>query len=97
MTTFDPPLDTKMVKPVQILNDAGIETYESCEGGPGHAFPEPTIRFHGDRSEGLRALAVALQHNLPVKQLRRVWDVLDGEPIGATWELTLWSDPAHLP
>ena len=31
---------------------AGIETFESCPGGPGHAYAEPTVRFYGDRSEG---------------------------------------------
>lgn len=94
---FDPPLDKGIETPVRILQGAGIETYESCEGGTGHAFPEPTIRFHGDHSEGFRALAIALQNGLRVKQLRRVWDVIDGEPIGATWEITLLSDQSHLP
>lgn len=58
---FEPPLDKGIEQYVRILYGAGIETYESCEGGPGHAYPEPTIRFHGDRSGGFRALAIALQ------------------------------------
>lgn len=71
-----------------LLRDAGVETFESCEGGEGHAFLEPTVRFHGHRSEGLRALAVVLQAGLPVSELRRVWPVLDGEVTGPCWELT---------
>lgn len=86
--TFEPPLDPGIADAVLCLVGAGIETFESCEGGPGHAYPEPTVRFHGDRTEGLRALAAALAANLPVKDLRRVWPVLDGEPTGPWWELT---------
>ena len=87
---FDPPLDKGIARAVEILWRAGIETYESCEGGPGHSYPEPTIRFHGDQSEGFRALAVALQHKLPVKALHRAWQIIDNDPTGPTWELTFW-------
>lgn len=75
---------------VQILYEAGIETFESCEGGDGHVFPVPTVRFHGQRGEGFRALAAALQHALPVSDLRRVWSIEDGEPVGPNWELTFY-------
>jgi hypothetical protein len=88
---YDPPLDAGIEDAVNKLNRAGIETYESCEGGPGHAYPEPTIRFHGERAEGFRALSVALQNNLPVRGLKRVWGILDGEPVGPTWELTFFA------
>jgi hypothetical protein len=85
---YDPPLDPGIARAVQTLNEAGIETYESCEGGPGHAYPVPTVRFHGERSEGFRAIAVAMATGLRVSELRRVWSVVDGEPNGPTWELT---------
>ena len=81
-------LDTGIRKAVERLQSCGIETFESCEGGPGHAYPEPTVRFHGDIAEGYRALAVAMRAGLQVKELRRVWPVLDGEPTGPWWELT---------
>ncbi len=87
---FDPPLDAGIRKAVEILYNAGIETFESCEGGESHSYPAPTIRFHGDRSEGFRALAVALQNNLPVSSIRRIWDVDDGEPTGPIWEIVFW-------
>jgi len=74
---------------VETLAAAGIETFESCQGGEGHSMPEPTfVRFHGERGEGLRALAVALQGELPVADLRRYWSVIDGEPTGPYLELT---------
>lgn len=87
---FDPPLDVGIRQAVEILSRAGIETFESCEGGPGHSYAEPTVRFHGDRSEGFRALALALQNNLPVSALRRAWNITDGEPTGPIWEIVFW-------
>lgn len=73
---------------VAILQKAGVETFESCEGGDGHAFVEPTVRFHGGREEGFRALASALASGLHVAELRRFWQVIDGEPSGPYWEMT---------
>jgi hypothetical protein len=87
--TFNPPLDKKIERAVNILYDAGIETFESCQGGTGHAYPEPTIRFHGDKMEGFNALTVAIRNNLNVAALRRVYDVLDGELTGPYWEMIL--------
>ena len=89
-TTWQEKLDSGIRRYVQILWDGGIETYESCEGGEGHAFPEPTVRFHGGHAEGFRALSVALQHALPVASLRRIWTLQDLEPVGPTWELVFW-------
>ena len=72
-----------------MLSGSGIETYESCEGGTGHSYREPTVRFYGERGQGFRALAVALQHAFPVKALRLMWTVdEDGLPHGPDWEMT---------
>jgi hypothetical protein len=81
-------IDVGIARAVEALQDAGVETFESCQGGPGHAFPEPTVRFHGSHSEGHRALAAAMDAGLDVGALRRVWDVIDGEPSGPCWEMT---------
>jgi len=86
----DLPLDRWIGYAVKVLRDAGIETYESCQGGRGHAYPEPTVRFFGDRSEGFRAVAVAWGHGLPAYSLRRFWRILDGELVGPSWELTFY-------
>jgi hypothetical protein len=85
---YDPPLDPGIAPYVEALGEAGFETFESCEGGAAHAYPEPTIRFHGDHSEGLRALAFALRRRFPVGALRRSWPVIDREPAAPIWELT---------
>ncbi len=88
METFDPPLDPGIEKAVVVLRAAGFETFESCEGGPGHAYPEPTVRFHGDRVHGYAALSAALAAGLAVTALRRVWPVVEMEPTGPWWEIT---------
>ena len=85
---YDPPLDPGISPFVGVLAANGVETFESCDGGSGHAYPEPTIRFHGDRAEGFRALAVAQRAGLPVRALRRTWPINDGEPTGPWWEIT---------
>ena len=91
LVSRDGELDHGIAEYVQVLQDAGVETFESCQGGDGHAFFCPTIRFHGEHPEGFRALAVALQSRLPVRDLRRVWSVEDGEPVGPDWELTFFT------
>jgi hypothetical protein len=85
---FETPLDAGITREVEILRAAGIETFESCQGGEGHSYTEPTIRFHGGRGEGFKALSVAIEHGLAVWALRRAWTVNDGELTGPWWELT---------
>lgn len=85
---YDPPLDPGILRAVENLRAGNVETFESCEGGPNHAYPEPTVRFFGDQAEGFRALAVAMSAGLEVTRLRRVWPILDREPTGPWWELT---------
>ena len=82
-------LDPGIEKAVRILQKEGIETYESCEGGEGHAYAEPTVAFHGGPEAGWRAISVCLSYGLPALCLRRVWYVLDrNEPTGPKWEIT---------
>lgn len=82
-------LDHGIEKAVRLLQAGGIETFESCEGGDGHAFPEPTVRFYGTPEAGWRAVAVCLASGLPVLALRRAWYLLDtNEPTGPHWEIT---------
>lgn len=81
-------LDVGIRKTVELLQSKGIETYESCEGGKGHAYPGPTVAFRGSPGEGWRALSICIDHGLPVSELRRVWKVLDGnEPTGPYWNV----------
>lgn len=87
---YDPPLDPGIKDAVEILVAGGIETFASCQGGKGHSYPEPTVRFFGGRSEGFKAVAIALGHALPVTAIRRYWSIEDGEPVGPQWEIVFW-------
>ncbi len=81
-------LDRGIMPFVMILRNGGIETFESCEGGKGHAFLEPTIRFHGELGVGWKALHIAQEHALPVSEIRRSWPISNGEPTGPFWVMT---------
>lgn len=83
----DMELDAGIREYVLALREGGIETFESCEGGEGHPFPQPTIRFHGTSGEGFRALAVAKERGLPISCIRMSYPVIDGWPTGPWWEM----------
>jgi hypothetical protein len=94
----DLPLDRGIRRYVLVLRSGGVETYESCDGSTGHAFPEPTIRFSGNNAEGLRALSIAINFGLPVLALRRAWRMDDGELTGPWWEMTFHTkEPTVMP
>lgn len=88
-TDFDPPLDAGISDLVICLVSKGIETCESCQGGTGHSYPEPTVRLLGGIAEGYKAVSFALEEGFAVSELRRVWPLIDGCLTGPYWELTL--------
>jgi hypothetical protein len=82
-------IDPGIRKAVELLQKHNIETFESCEGGLGHSYPEPTVAFYGTPEAGWRAVSVCLAYRLPVLSLKRVWDILEtNEPTGPHWNLT---------
>ncbi len=82
------PLDAGIARFVRILAGNGVETYESCEGGPGHCSAEPFVKFSGEPGAGLHAVSVAMAFGLPWREVRRVWSRINGELSGPTWEMT---------
>lgn len=82
-------MDAGIRDAVRILVENGIETVQSCQGGPGHCYPEPTIEFTGNYGAGFKAFAIAVSFGLRPRELRRVWSVQDGEPVGPHWAMTL--------
>ena len=82
------PLDPGIDPAVRALRAYGVLTIESCQGGEGHAFPEPTIVIAGNWAQAT-VLAAARDYALPVRQLRRVWSIIDGELTGPQWEIVL--------
>jgi hypothetical protein len=89
----DLPLDRFISYAVMRLREGGIETFESCEGGRGHAYTEPTVRFWGNPGMGFRAFSIATDFGLPVSDIRRYWSVEDGELVGPSWEMTFTRRP----
>jgi len=82
------PIDHGVRRYVLILRAEGIETFESCQGGDGHAYPEPTIRFHGNAFEGYKAFAIAMTYGLPVAGVRQAYSVEAQRLTGPWWEMT---------
>lgn len=46
MTDIYAPLDPGISELVALLRSKGVDTFSSCEGGPGHDFAMPTIRIN---------------------------------------------------
>lgn len=92
LAAFEPDIDMAMDPGIRsavlILRRGGVETSESCEGGNGHSFSEPTVCFHGDAWAGHKAFAVAMENGLPVLSLRRAYGVVAGQLEGPWWEIT---------
>lgn len=66
---LDLALDAGIRDYVLALREGGVETFESCEGGPGHASPVPMVRIWGTLAAGFKAYGVALDRGLPVSRL----------------------------
>lgn len=87
--SLDMALDPGIRSYVLALREGGVETFESCQGGEGHAFPVPTVRFDGPVSAGFRAYAVACERGLPVSELRLVYPVNENKLLtGPWWQMT---------
>ena len=84
------PIDLGIVRAVKILRDADIHTIESCEGGEGHSYPQPTVKFSGTPAEGWHALSRLMTFDLPVDWIGQVWTMTYGRPTGPAWLVTFW-------
>ena len=89
-------LDPGIRETVRILREHGIETTESCEGTPGHVYPDPTVCFCGAYAAGWRALGVCFDFGLRVKSLQRYWSCDTGEIVGPEWRITFYSKEGGL-
>jgi hypothetical protein len=84
-------LDAGIQGAVVLLCKAGVETVQSCEGGDGHSYAEPTVDFIGGNGAGLYALSVCVENNLPVKDLCKVWIVDENHQIADTlWRIIFY-------
>lgn len=76
------------IKPIVLfLRSKGVETFESCDGTEGHCLNQPTIRFWGDKNEGLRVTYLCLEKAIPLLEVRRVFIIEDQEIQSPFWEI----------
>jgi len=75
---------------VRVLHAAGIETCQSCQGGKGHSYDEPTVEMiaTGDDAYGFGALAALRGYGLPVAAVAIIWPVRNGLPYEKNWRIT---------
>ena len=97
--SFYQGLDPGIRFPVRVLHAHGIETCQSCQGGPdpkrpdrGHAYEVPTIDMIaiGDDAMGFAALAYLQGCGLPVRTVGIVWAIKNGLPYEKLWRITFW-------
>lgn len=88
-------IDALILPAVEILNEYGFKTFESCQGGNGHAFLEPTVRFEGNEFDLIRACEICACNGLAISEGRRIFRRTpvykdDNTPnvhqIGETWD-----------
>lgn len=87
-------LDPGIRRAVKVMRECGVETFESCQGGQGHAYAEPSVRFYGSDGAGWHALQVIIDHGLPVSSLSRVWTFDSTKaaiPHGPYWQVTFFA------
>jgi len=87
-----PSIDEGIRPAVKLLNENGFETFESCEGGRGHCFSEPTVRFYGTEQDLIAAYELLESSGLNVHNARRVfrkqpvYDASETIAIGSNWQ-----------
>lgn len=90
---YDPHKDQRLESGIKdaviALINNGIVTYESCQGGDGHLYKEPTIRFNGNRTEGMKAYHILTSNGFNVVSISRIWVNMDGELTGPNWEIIM--------
>ena len=75
---------------VRVLHAAGIDTCQSCQGGAGHPYSEPTVEMvaGADGAEGFAALAALSAYGLAVAEVAQIWHVKNGLPYEKLWRIT---------
>ena len=96
-TAFDyNDLDQRIRRPVRALHDFGIDTIDSCEGGPGHMRSVPTIRFRGDETVARYAIAALAWWGYACVELRKCWLLFPDTRPGAEWEVIVSLDTQQM-
>lgn len=90
----EPLLDPGIRAAVLAMRAAGIDTFASCDGGEGHAWPEPGVRWRGPEWQRYVAARATSEAGYKVKEVRQVWYADEGtlrqEPL---WEIIFYGLP----
>lgn len=95
-TITDSQIDESIKPIVDILIQHGFKTFESCSGGQGHAFYEPTIRFKGNEFDLIRAYEICMMYGFQPLEVKRVyrkvdlWDNIEQKYKGSS---PIWDKP----
>jgi len=91
-------LDPGLAEAVHALADYGVETFSSCQGGPGHDGYRgiPTILFRGDEHAGLWAVWLLETQGFRVQTLSRHWDLDFGTAREPFWQVELRTTSSHV-
>ena len=83
-------LDAGIRFAVRVLHAAGFETCQSCQGGKGHSYAEPTVEMVATAHDarGFGALEALCDYGLPVSSIAITWPVCDGVPFEKNWRIT---------
>lgn len=75
-------LDAGIRFAVRVLHANGLDTCQSCQGGKGHAYLEPTVDMvsHSSDADGMAALACLTSYGLPVTTVAILWNIDNGLP-----------------
>lgn len=77
---------------VRVLHAAGLDTCQSCQGGKGHPYDQPTVEMvaTGDDARGFGALAALHSYGLPVADIAIRWPIRHGLPYEKLWTITFY-------
>ena len=81
---------------VEILNNHGFKTFELCEGGKGHCYSDPTVRFYGSEIDLIRAFEICLCYKLNVFEVKRVYRKEDIYKLNESKNAGVCAKPASL-
>lgn len=90
---FSEYIDPLILPAVEILNKNGFDTFESCQSGEGHCFPEPTVRFWGSEFDLIRAYEICECYGLAVLAAKRVFRKTDFYKDNISLAGFIWDKP----
>ena len=78
--------DPEIIPILKILNENGIDTFESCQGGIEHAFGKPTICFEGNYETAMKVMNLCKKFNIDYFRKYYCYET-DGTFRGPEWEI----------